>query len=92
MTPQDLVLNIAVNMSRLGRYSHGHQLSRVSQFLADTQNYLDQLQNFHPRFRPTYDRFLKDFLYLKSTPPDSSDWSDTAFTWASILTHRAKFA
>ena len=92
MTPRDLVLNIAVNMGRLGRYSLASQPQRVAQFLADTQTYLDQLQNFNPRFRSTYDRFIKDYSYLKSSPPDTDDWSDTAYTWASILTHRAQFA
>ena len=92
MTPRDLVLNIAVNLGRLGRYSYQNQPARVSQFLSDTQNYLDQLQDFSPRFRPTYEHFKKSYSYLKSTPPNNDDWSDTAFTWASILTHRAQFA
>ena len=92
MTNQDLVLNIAVNLSRLGRYSFQNQSSRISQFLSDTQNYLDRLQNINPRFQLTYDRFLEAYSHLKSTPPDAKDWSDTAFTWASILTHRAKLA
>ena len=92
MTNQDLVLNIAVNLSRLGRWSHQGKSSRIPQFLSDTQIYIDQLQQVNLKFRPTYDRFLKDFLSLKSLSPNSQNWSDTAFTWASILTHRAKLA
>lgn len=92
MTNQDLVLNIAVNLGRLGRYSLQRQPSRVSQFLSDTEIYLNQLQKLAPRFQTTYDNFVKAYSFLKSTSIDHSDWSDTAFTWASILTHRAKFA
>lgn len=92
MTNRDLVLNIAVNLGRLGRYSYQNQPARISQFITDTQDYLDQLQNFHPGFQNTYDNFLKAYTFLKSTLPDNDTWSDTAFTWAAILTHRAKFA
>jgi len=92
MTNQDLILNIAVNLGRLGRWSHEGKTSRINQFFTDTQSYLDQLKQLNPRFRPTYDRFSKDYSYLKSTSPNSKNWSDTAFTWASILTHRAKLA
>jgi len=92
MTPQDSVLNIAVNMGRLGRFSSEGKITRIPQFLADTQVYLDQLRKFNPKFRPTYDHFLIDFLRLRSTSPNADDWSDTAFTWAAILTHRAKLA
>ena len=92
MTPKDLILNIAVNLGRLGRWAYEGKSTRIPQFLADTQTYLDQLVDFRPQFKPTYDRFLKDYLYLKSQPPNSQDWADTAFTWAAILSHRAQFA
>lgn len=92
MTNQDLVLNIAVNLGRLGRWASENNFSRIHQFLTDTQNYTNQLQNVNPSFQSTYDRFMRDFLYLKSLPPNSPNWADTAFTWAAILTHRAKFA
>jgi len=92
MTNSDLVLNIAVNLGRLGHWAQSGQIPRISQFLADTQIYLDQIQNIDPKFRPTYTRFLKDYQFLRSTSPNPDDWSDTAFTWATILTHRAKLA
>ncbi|KKU56830.1 hypothetical protein A3H89_05370 [Candidatus Amesbacteria bacterium RIFCSPLOWO2_02_FULL_48_11] len=92
MTSHDLVLNIAVNLGRLGRWSHEGKYARIPQFLADTQKYLDRLHNFNPQFNPTYQRFLKDYARLQSTPPNNQDWCDTAFTWAAILTHRAQLA
>ncbi len=92
MKPQDSVLNIAVNLSRIGRWAYEGKTARISQFIADTQTYVDQIQNPNPRFSHTYERFLQDYEYLKSTPPNSTNWSETAFTWAAILTHRAKLA
>lgn len=92
MSNQDLLLNVAVNLSRLGRWAFEGKTARIPQFLADSQTYLNQVQNVSPQFRSTYERLLKDFLYLKSLSPNSPDWSDTAFTWAAILTHRAKLA
>lgn len=92
MTSRDLVLNIAVNLDRLGRWAYEGKTNRIPQFLADTQTYLDQFREFDSRFRSTYDRFLKDYSRLTSTPPNDQDWADTAFTWAAILTHRARLA
>ncbi len=92
MTARDLVLNIAVNLGRLGRWSHEAKTDRIPQFLADTQNYLDQLHGFNPGFTSTYESFIKDYSRLKSTPPSDPDWAETAFTWANILTHRARLA
>lgn len=92
MTNSDLVLNIAVNLGRLGRWAQSGQTPRISQFLADTQIYLDQIQSIDPQFRSTYARFLKDYQFMRSTSPNPDGWSDTAFTWAVILTHRAKLA
>jgi len=92
MTNQNLILNIAVNLGRLGRWSLENKISRIPQFLEDTQQYIDQLTSLNAKFYPTYDRFLENFSLLKSTPPESKNWSDTAFTWAAILTHRAKLA
>ena len=92
MSNQDLILNIATNLGRLGRWSSEGKLARTPQFLADTQIYLDQIRAVSPQFHSTYDHFLKDYSYLKSTPPNSNVWADTAFTWAAILTHRAKLA
>lgn len=92
MTSQDVVLNIALNMSRLGRWAREGKTGRIPQFFADTQAYIDDLKDFDPKFTNTYDLFLKDYQYLKNTPPNDSDWSEKAYTWATILTHRAKLA
>lgn len=92
MSNQDLVLNIATNMGRLGRWACEGNTARISQFLPDTQKYIDQLRQPNPRFQSINDLFLKDFSYLKSQNPDSKNWADTAFTWAAILTHRSQLA
>ena len=62
-------LNIAVNLGRLGRWSHEAKTDRIPQFLADTQNYLDQLHGFNPGFTSTYESFIKDYSRLKSLLP-----------------------
>lgn len=94
MNNSDLVLNIAVNLGRLGRWVAEGKYSRVEPFLKDTQNYLDQLDNrsLNDRFKKTYIIFRNQFDRLKEDRNYSLDWAETALTWANILTHRAKLA
>lgn len=91
MNNQDLILNIAVNLGRLGKWGMEKRTERIAQFLEDSKRYLDQIdeKSLNPNFQETYKTFLKNFDYLQNNPV-SDDWAETAFTWANILTHRAK--
>lgn len=93
MDAKDLVLNIAVNMGRLSKWAMEGKKARVKQFILDTENYLNQLENTkqNEKFKTTYAAFQKKFKELKNSSPDEA-WAEDALTWANILTHRAKLA
>lgn len=94
MSNQDILLNIAVNLGRLGRWAHEDKTVRIPQFLNDTQVYVDMLseKRINEKFLPTFLNFSSVFKNLKSANIYSDEWAEKAFTWANILTHRAKLA
>ena len=91
MQARELTLNIAVNLGRLCRWSMEGRRSRVDQFLAETEQYLKELETAEKssRFLPTYEWFKKDFEYLASNVQMDANWAESMLTWANILTHRA---
>ena len=94
MTGQQLVLNIAVNLGRLSRWAQEGKITRMHQFLADTENYLEQLEQTPTsgQFVTTLRLFKQQFSELKKNTNYNDEWAETALTWANILTHRAKLA
>ena len=94
MNAEDLVLNIAVNMGRLSRWSTEGRLERIKQFLIETNGYLVKLDEVEvsEKFKPTLERFKKDFELLKKDSYSSMEFAEKALTWANILQHRAKLA
>lgn len=94
MKTSDLVLNIAVNLERLSRWSVDGNSKRIEQFLLQTDEYLKSLKKLDvsEKFEKTLVNFEKDFEKLKKDPSDSLEWAEKALTWANILTHRAKLA
>ena len=94
MSSQELTLNIAVNLGRLGRWACEGKLSRVNQFLEETEGFIYQLEKIpkSSRFQRTFDIFRENFDKLKSSAQVDSVWAETMFTWANILTHRARLA
>ncbi len=94
MNARDLTLNIAVNLGRVGRWATEGNKQRIEQFLADTQEYVDQLAVTprSKRFDPTYQRFLRSYHALTADIRCDEEWAEEAFTWANILTHRAGLA
>lgn len=94
MTAQDLVLNIAVNLGRLSRWSTEGRAERIEQFLKETEEYLNQLESVQvtDKFRPTLNRFKQELTILKKEQVTSYDWAEKTLTWANILQHRAKLA
>lgn len=93
MNARDLTLNIAVNLGRLARWVNEGRTARVNQFLTETEGFLNQLDKAEKseRFKKTFRLFKKSFENLKKRKMDDS-WAEEVFTWANILTHRAKLA
>ena len=94
MSAQELILNIAVNLGRIGRYAYEGRRSRVEQFLNETEEYVRQLESspIHPHFQMTFDAFKNSLTELERDMRLDAFWAETAYTWANILTHRAKLA
>lgn len=94
MNAQDLTLNIAVNLGRLARWANEGKVSRIEQFLAETERYLRELEE-----APKSDKLIKTvkdfrnvFEILKNKKNYDANWAEDALTWANILAHRAKLA
>ena len=94
MSNRELTLNIAVNLGRLGRWACEGRLSRLNQFMEETEGYINQLEKApkSPRFQRTFDIFRENFNNLKSGTQIDSVWAENMLTWANILTHRARLA
>jgi hypothetical protein len=94
MNAQDLTLNIAVNLGRLGRWVDEGKTSRTTTFLEETSDYLQKLEKIdtNPRFEKTLKGFKYAFGNLKNSSNFDKNWAEEALTWANILQHRAKLA
>lgn len=94
MNAQELTLNIAVNLGRLGRWACEGKVGRINQFLAQTEEYVSQLERTAKpsRFLRTFEVFHKSFNELKGYERFDLVWAEMMFTWANILTHRASLA
>jgi len=91
---QELTLNIAVNLGRIGRLACEGRRNRVHQFLEETQEYIRELERApkSPRFEMTFNSFREAFIELKNDVRLDSVWAEMILTWANILTHRARLA
>jgi len=94
MSAKDLVLNIAVNLGRIGRWAYEGKISRLNQFMDETSEFIDELEKMpkSASFVKTFDNFRVDFNELKKNKRLDSNWAEMMYTWANILTHRAKLA
>ena len=94
MNAKDLTLNIAVNLGRIGRWACEGKRKRLDQFLEETDIYIKQLEKQPKslRFQKTFDKFVVVFNNLRSDMSLDLLWIESMFTWANILTHRAKLA
>ena len=92
MNAQELTLNIAVNLGRLGRWATEGRQGRIRQFLAETDDFIRELESASKaaRFLKTFESFKREFDILKDAESFDEFWAETALTWANILTHRAK--
>lgn len=94
------ILNIAVNMARISQWvfdSYDSKKELIQRFMSQTDNYLNDLyhQSISEGFKPTLERFTKEFKDLKNLNINKENkryWAERALTWANILQHRAKLA
>ena len=95
MNAEELTLNIAVNLGRIGRFALEGRENRVRQFTDETEQYLQELstQPHSVQFSKTFHSFSKNFeARIKNVELRNDAWAENVFTWANILTHRAKLA
>jgi len=94
MNAQELTLNIAVNLGRIGRWACESRRERLEQFMKETEGFVAALDKApkSARFQKTFDAFLIVFESLKKNVRMDPVWAETMFTWANILTHRARLA
>lgn len=92
MGARDLVMNISVNLGRIGRFAAQGRVNRVNQFISETDDFLIQLGHAKktPRFKKTFLSFKRSFNILKKSPARTNDWAEEFYTWANILSHRSK--
>lgn len=99
MKTKDKVLDIAMNLNRIGNWgADGYHMKqkRILIFLDQTTNILNTLNKakLQDPFKKTFNRFLREFRRLeqegKKGPKDELYWAEQMMTWGNILTHRAK--
>lgn len=92
------VLNISVNMARMGELvlKFGNTRTQLmTRFLDQTNTYLNDLVNLNisNSFKPTLNKFQAEFKKLKNEKISEGNklvWAEKAITWADILQIRSK--
>lgn len=92
------VLNISVNMARIGELvlkSGSLRGELITRFLDQTNTYLNDLVNLNisNSFKPTLNKFQAEFKKLKNEKISEENrllWAEKAITWADILQIRSK--
>ena len=99
MSEKKKILNIAMNLNRVGNWAaddFDKKRGRIKSFLNQTTDYIGTVQTSKLKepFKRTYDRFLQDYPKLdkeaQSGTKNSDIWAEKAMTWGNILTHRSK--
>ncbi len=94
MDATEILLNIAVNLGRIGRWATEKKYSRIEQFFGDTDRYVEELAEVkkNNEIIPTLNFFEKNYARLKKNKSRNDAWAEEAFTLSNILIHRAKIA
>ncbi len=99
MNSRDKVLDIAMNLNRIGNWAaDGYDLKkkRILIFLDQNQEYMNSLKDSEvsDAFKKTLNKFLKEYKKLdkegRNKPKDELLWAEKMMTWGNILTHRSK--
>lgn len=99
MNTKDKILDIAMNLNRIGNWAADDFLSkkkRIRVFLESTSKYIQEVEPIpsNSSFKTTFDLFLSEYPKLKmeglENPKKPLLWAEDMMTWGNILTHRAK--
>jgi hypothetical protein len=99
MNNYNLILDIAMNLSRIGNWAadgYEDRKDKIITFLDNTSGYIKQLDTemFPVDFKNTWEMFSEKYQSLSKQglrePEDSEKWAEEMMTWGNILTHRAK--
>ncbi|OGK18405.1 hypothetical protein A3G67_03900 [Candidatus Roizmanbacteria bacterium RIFCSPLOWO2_12_FULL_40_12] len=90
ISTSEAILHIAVNFGRIARYLEQNNEKRVKLFLSDCDGYLNQIngRNIPSTLQKTYE--ITRNLANKKIYRSKEDLIDQYYTWANILTHRAR--
>ena len=90
MTSKDAVLNIAVNLGRIAKYIETNRLNRAVVFSNDNKQYVSHIKT--SGVSQNVKKSLKAALSLSNGVSDtnSANVPDDFYTYANILTHRAR--
>jgi hypothetical protein len=98
MDPKQKILDIAMNLNRMGNWAadgYDERKARINTFLKSTSLYIRSLdKSLLPiGFLTTYNDFLKAYQTLEKTglsgPKNPIEWAEDMMTWGNILTHRS---
>lgn len=99
MTLKAKILDIAMNLNRVGNWAADDYFGKedkIKTFLANTSDYLEDIKNADIPLSivGTINTFKKEYQALVSEtisdPKDSIIWAEKMMTWGNILTHRSK--
>ncbi len=99
MDNKSLILDIAMNLNRIGNWAaddYSIKKKRIYVFLNQTTDYIKSLdQSKLPNLmKRTVTKFLYEYSQLKKAgeegPQDTLAWAERMMTWGNILTHRSQ--
>ena len=99
MTSKALILDIAMNLNRVGNWAADDYIGkkdRIKTFLSNTSEYLKDINqdDLPSSFADTWFKFTDEYKTLEKEgmngPEDFMLWSEKMMTWGNILTHRSK--
>ena len=99
MDTKSTILDIAMNLNRIGNWAADDYLGkkeRIKAFLGNTTTYIQSIKHspLPPSFESTFNNFKKQYTSLQregiNGPKDPIIWAEDMMTWGNILTHRSK--
>ena len=99
MTQKAKILDIAMNLNRIGNWAaddYAGKRNRIITFLSNTSLYLGDINRklLPSSFAGTLSNFINEYKTLEKEgikgPKNTMLWAEKMMTWGNILTHRSK--